>query len=76
MKQEKGNILVICHHITYESSSGPMPAHCHHQTFAAIQRILHVLMQGCQIFLGTMYQNGKIYAKLPQNIPNGRKKPI
>jgi hypothetical protein len=27
--------------------------------------------QDCQIFLGTTYQNGKKYAKLPPNIPNG-----
>jgi hypothetical protein len=27
--------------------------------------------QGCQIFVGTTYQNGKILAKLPQNLPNG-----
>jgi hypothetical protein len=25
---------------------------------------------GCQIFLGTTYQNGGKYTKLPQNIPN------
>jgi hypothetical protein len=29
--------------------------------------------QGCQIFLGTTYQNGKKYTKWPQNRPNGRK---
>jgi hypothetical protein len=29
--------------------------------------------QGCQIFLGTKYQNGKKYTKLPQNIPNVNK---
>jgi hypothetical protein len=35
--------------------------------------------QGCQIFLGTAYKNGKIYQitinhiKWPQNIPNGRR---
>jgi hypothetical protein len=29
--------------------------------------------QGCQIFLGTIYQNGEKYTKLPQNIPNGYK---
>jgi hypothetical protein len=28
-------------------------------------------VQGCQIFLGPKYQNGKQYTKLPQNIPNG-----
>jgi hypothetical protein len=27
--------------------------------------------QGCQIFLGTTYQNGKKYTKLPQNVPDG-----
>jgi hypothetical protein len=27
--------------------------------------------QGCQIFLGTAYQNGKKYTKLTTNIPNG-----
>jgi hypothetical protein len=27
--------------------------------------------QGCQIFLGTNYQNGEKYTKLQQNIPNG-----
>jgi hypothetical protein len=31
------------------------------------------LHQGCQIFLGTTYQNGKKYTKSPQNIPNGPK---
>jgi hypothetical protein len=30
-------------------------------------------MQGCQIFLGTKYQSGEKYTKLPQNIPNGPK---
>jgi hypothetical protein len=29
--------------------------------------------QGCQIFLGTTYQNGKNIPKLPQNIPNDHK---
>jgi hypothetical protein len=29
--------------------------------------------QGCQIFLGKTYQNGKNYTKLPQNIPNVHK---
>jgi hypothetical protein len=26
-----------------------------------------------QIFLGAAHQNGEIYTKLPQNIPNGHK---
>jgi hypothetical protein len=26
--------------------------------------------QGCQIFLGTKYQNGKNYTKLPRAMPN------
>jgi hypothetical protein len=29
--------------------------------------------QGCQNFLGTKYQSGEKYTKLPQNIPNGPK---
>jgi hypothetical protein len=29
--------------------------------------------QGCQIFLGITYQNGKNIPKRPQNIPNGYK---
>jgi hypothetical protein len=29
--------------------------------------------QGCQIFLGTRYQNGEKYTKWPQNIPNDLK---
>jgi hypothetical protein len=29
--------------------------------------------QGCQIFLGTTYQNGNKLPKSPQNIPNGHK---
>jgi hypothetical protein len=29
--------------------------------------------QGCQIFLGTLYQNGGKYTKWPQNIPNDHK---
>jgi hypothetical protein len=29
--------------------------------------------QGCQIFLGTKYQNGEKYTKLPQTIPNVHK---
>jgi hypothetical protein len=29
--------------------------------------------QGCQIFLGTKYQNGKKYTKLPRTIPNVHK---
>jgi hypothetical protein len=29
--------------------------------------------QGCQIFLGSKYQNGKKYTKLTRTIPNGRK---
>jgi hypothetical protein len=29
--------------------------------------------QGCQIILGTTYQNGGKYAKCPQNIQNGHK---
>jgi hypothetical protein len=29
--------------------------------------------QGCQIFLGTVYQNGEKYSKLPQNIPDVHK---
>jgi hypothetical protein len=30
-------------------------------------------VQGCQIFLGTKYQNGGKYAKLLQTIPNVNK---
>jgi hypothetical protein len=30
-------------------------------------------LQGCQIFLGTIYQRGEKYARLPQSIPNGHK---
>jgi hypothetical protein len=29
--------------------------------------------QGCQIFLGTIFQHGEKYTKLPQNIPNYHK---
>jgi hypothetical protein len=29
--------------------------------------------QGCQIFIGPIYQNGENYTKLPQNIANGHK---
>jgi hypothetical protein len=29
--------------------------------------------QGCQIILGTKYQNGEKYTKRPQNTPNGHK---
>jgi hypothetical protein len=29
--------------------------------------------RGCQIFLGSTYQNGKKYAKRPYNEPNGHK---
>jgi hypothetical protein len=29
--------------------------------------------QGCQMFLGTIYQNGKKYTKRPQNVPTGHK---
>jgi hypothetical protein len=31
------------------------------------------LLQGCQIFLGTWYQNGKKCTKCIQNVPNGHK---
>jgi hypothetical protein len=31
------------------------------------------LQQGCQIFLGTTYQNGGKYAKWPATILNGQK---
>jgi hypothetical protein len=30
-------------------------------------------MQGCQIFLGTKYQNGKKFTKLQRTIPNVHK---
>jgi hypothetical protein len=30
-------------------------------------------IQGCQIFLGTKYQNLEKYTTRPQNIPNGHK---
>jgi hypothetical protein len=30
----------------------------------------HISEQGCQIFLGTTYQNGEKYTKGPQNLPN------
>jgi hypothetical protein len=30
-------------------------------------------VQGCQIFLGTKYQNEEKYTKLPQTVPNGHK---
>jgi hypothetical protein len=33
-------------------------------------------LKGCQIFLGTNYQNGEKYTKRPQNIPNGHNIPI
>jgi hypothetical protein len=29
--------------------------------------------QGCQIFIGTIYQNEEKHTKLPQNIPNDHK---
>jgi hypothetical protein len=29
-------------------------------------------MQGCQIFIGTTYQNGEKFTTWPQNLPNGR----
>jgi hypothetical protein len=29
--------------------------------------------QGCQIFLGTKYQNGEKFTKLPQTVPNVHK---
>jgi hypothetical protein len=29
--------------------------------------------QGCQMFLGTTYQNGEKCTKWPQDIPNGHK---
>jgi hypothetical protein len=29
--------------------------------------------QGCQIFIGTTYQNGEQYTKSPQNVSNGHK---
>jgi hypothetical protein len=32
------------------------------------------ICRGCQIFLGTTYQNGEKYTKLLYNIPNGHKK--
>jgi hypothetical protein len=30
--------------------------------------------QGCQIFLGTKYQKGEKWTKLPKNLTNGHKK--
>jgi hypothetical protein len=39
----------------------------------AILRKKNFLCQGCQIFLGTIYQNVEKYSLLLQNIPNGRK---
>jgi hypothetical protein len=42
-------------------------------------KILHVPIQGCQIFIGTPYQTGKIYqmtinyTKWSQNVPNALK---
>jgi hypothetical protein len=30
-------------------------------------------MQGCQIFLGPKYQNGKKYTKYPRTVPNVHK---
>jgi hypothetical protein len=36
-------------------------------------RLCQWLVQGCQIFLGTKYQNGKKYSQLPQTIPNVNK---
>jgi hypothetical protein len=38
-----------------------------------ISMISALLNQGCQIFLGTIHQNGEKYTKLPQNIPNVHK---
>jgi hypothetical protein len=32
-----------------------------------------IAQQGCQIFIGTTYQNRKKCTKKTQNIPNGRK---
>jgi hypothetical protein len=31
------------------------------------------VIQGCQIFVGTTFQNGGKYIKSPQNLPNGYK---
>jgi hypothetical protein len=45
----------------------PKKAGIHHSRHNSRQN------QGCQIFLGTKYQNGKKYAKLQQIIPNVHK---
>jgi hypothetical protein len=40
------------------------------QTFSnVLEKFSKRLKQGCQIFLGTKYQNGEIYTEGPQNIP-------
>jgi hypothetical protein len=49
------------------------------ETFAAMlhtfKKALRVsgAKQGCQIFLGTIYQKGGKYTKVPQNMPNVHK---
>jgi hypothetical protein len=37
---------------------------------------MYCFQRDCQIFLGTTYQNGDKYTKLPHNIPNGLNIPI
>jgi IS30 family transposase len=38
--------------------------------FCSYRRIVRRQTRGCQIFLGTIYQNGKEYTKRPQNLPD------
>jgi hypothetical protein len=43
-------------------------------SFVMSESVIELLQQqGCQIFLGTPYQNGNKYNKWPQNLTNGRK---
>jgi hypothetical protein len=42
-------------------------------TDLGFERLWEGKKQGCQICLGTKYQNGKNYTKLPRTIPNVRK---
>jgi hypothetical protein len=49
--------------------------HCNSGNYAGKDNgcYFRALEQGCQIFLGTLYQNRKKCTKWTQNVPNGHK---
>jgi hypothetical protein len=60
----------ICCTATFQNVAQP---HCCGTTTFAVKKLFYAQQQGCQIVLGTTYQNGKNVPNDHKIYPNGRK---